>query len=228
MVYKNNKKGYRIGLRAGQQGPRSPVRNQAGIEKLATGTPTNNNERKRKLSNLSPSPQHFQSNQKIPSFPRFFNIESTDHTDISTLSPFVIQKTLQSLIGTAKSIKRIKNKGLLVEIDRQTQSNLMAQITKFYDIPVKCYPHASLNVSKGVIRHRELAFVTEEELVENMTDQHVTAAKRIHIYRNNEKVEKIHSFSPLAPRYYRRLWSWHSREFVWMCTSRILSNAISV
>ncbi len=33
-----NKSPYRIGCRAGQQGLQSPVRNQAGIEKLVTGT----------------------------------------------------------------------------------------------------------------------------------------------------------------------------------------------
>ena len=38
MACRLTRNSYRIGRRAGQQGPLSPVRNQAGIEKYATGS----------------------------------------------------------------------------------------------------------------------------------------------------------------------------------------------
>ena len=48
--------------------------------------------------------------------------------------------------------------------------------------------HTSLNSSKGVIRSRDLEGVTEDEMLNNLSSQGVSAVKRIHIRRNNELV----------------------------------------
>ena len=45
--------------------------------------------------------------QTVQTFPHFIIIESTDeNTSITSLSPFVIQKVLQSIAGEPKSIKK--------------------------------------------------------------------------------------------------------------------------
>ena len=59
------------------------------------------------------------------------------------------------------------------------------KLTRFFEIPAKCYPHTSLNTSRGIIRCPDLAGVSEEEIVSNLADQNVTAARRITIFRDN-------------------------------------------
>ena len=49
-------------------------------------------------------------------FPRFLVIQSQNGSkSVTSLSPFVIEKQIESLIGTPKSVKKLKNKTLLVE-----------------------------------------------------------------------------------------------------------------
>ena len=56
------------------------------------------------------------------------------------------------------------------------------------NIPIKVSAHTSLNSSKGVIRLRDLEGVSEDEMLDNLSSQGVSAVKRIHIRRNNELV----------------------------------------
>ena len=52
-------------------------------------------------------------------FPRFLVIQSQDGSNpVTSLSPFVIEKQIESFIGSPKSIKKLKNKTLLVETNR--------------------------------------------------------------------------------------------------------------
>ena len=43
-------------------------------------------------------------------FPRFIVIQSQERKEITSLSPFVIEKQIESLIGTPKSVKKLKSK----------------------------------------------------------------------------------------------------------------------
>ena len=56
-------------------------------------------------------------------FARFIVIKSQDGSNpVTSLSPFVIKKKqIESLIRTPKSVKKLKNKTLLVETNRKTQ-----------------------------------------------------------------------------------------------------------
>ena len=56
-------------------------------------------------------------------FARYLIIESTNNeTPITSLSPFVIEKQIEALIGTPKSVKKLKNQTLLVETTRKQQT----------------------------------------------------------------------------------------------------------
>ena len=49
-------------------------------------------------------------------FAKFLIIESTNKdTPITSLSPFIIEKQIEALIGTAKLVKKLRNQTLLVE-----------------------------------------------------------------------------------------------------------------
>ena len=54
-------------------------------------------------------------------------------------------------------------------------------------MPVKVSPHRSLNVSRGVIRSRDIASCSVEEIVEELRPQGVTAAVIIHARDGDSK-----------------------------------------
>ena len=63
------------------------------------------------------------------------------------------------------------------------------KIKQFFQIPAKCSPHGSLNTTRGIIRCPDLAGVSEAEIVEELSNQHVTAARRITVFRDGIKRE---------------------------------------
>ena len=120
------------------------------------------------------------------SFPRFMVIQSKDTSrPLASLSPFIVEKTILGLVGKVKSVKKLRSGGILVECERKVHTENILKIKTFSDIPVTSFAHSSLNSSKGVIRCRDLAGVSDSEIVEGMKNEGVTAVRRIRIKRNN-------------------------------------------
>ena len=79
-------------------------------------------------------------------------IESKDPLHpVTKLSPFVVEKQLHSILGTAKSVKILKNNTMLVECFTRQQSENLLKHKKFFQLDVNIYPHKTLNSSKGVV-----------------------------------------------------------------------------
>ena len=121
-----------------------------------------------------------------PHFLKFIVLESTEDTPITRLSPFVIEKALNSLIKL-NSIKKKKsiNNTLLVEVPKNFFSDLLLEQKYFHSLKIKSYPHNSLNSSKGVVRSPDL-FCTYDKIKSNLRKQGVTDAKQMSIKRNNQ------------------------------------------
>ena len=86
-------------------------------------------------------------------FSRYLIIKSKNpEKPITSLSPFVIEKQIESQIGTAKSVKKLKNQTLLVETSRKAQTENLKKL--FFGVPVEVTEHTTLNSSKGIIRNR--------------------------------------------------------------------------
>ena len=123
-------------------------------------------------------------------FPRFLVIQSQDGSNpVTSLSPFVIEKQIESLIGTPKSVKKLKNKTLLVETNRKSQTENLLKITSFFNLKVSVSQHNSLNSSKGIIRDRMLKGESEDSIVEYLRPQGVTGCKRFKIKKEGQSVE---------------------------------------
>ena len=82
----------------------------------------------------------------------------------------------------------MRNGNLLVKADSQRQTENLLKMKNFYNSKYKTYPHARLNISKGIIRSRELALATEE-MAAAMEKQGVTNIRRVSIKKSSEKVE---------------------------------------
>ena len=89
------------------------------------------------------------------------------------------------MIGTAKSVKKLKNGTLLVETTRKTQTENLKKQTSFFGVPVEVTEHKSLNSSKGIIRNPILRAETEENILEYLKPEGVTHVKRFTIRKNN-------------------------------------------
>ena len=123
-------------------------------------------------------------------FPRFLVIQSQDGSNpVTSLSPFMIEKQIESLIGTPKSVKKLKNKTLLVETNRKSQTDNLLKITSFFNLKVSVSQHNSLNSSKGIIRDRMLKGESEDSIVEYLRPQGVTGCKRFTIKKEGKSVE---------------------------------------
>ena len=128
------------------------------------------------------------SNISSDNWPRFLIIVPVSEGALNSLSPFAIQKALKGLADDLKSVKRIRSGRLLVECNKQHHSNCLLKSKVMCNIPIKVSAHTSLNSSKGVIRSRDLQGVREDEMLDNLSSQGVSAVKRIHIRLNNELV----------------------------------------
>ena len=103
---------------------------------------------------------------------------------MADLSPFVIEKCIQSIVGHPKTIKKLKSGDLLLEVDRKQQVENLLKTTKIFDLKVKISLHNSLNSSKGVIRCSELRPCSDKEIIENLKEQGVTGVRNVSVRRN--------------------------------------------
>ena len=85
--------------------------------------------------------------------PRFLVVKSQEEKrTMADLSPFVIEKCIQSIVGHPKTIKKLKSGDLLfLEVDRKQQVENLLKTTKVLDLKVKISLHQSLNSSKDII-----------------------------------------------------------------------------
>ncbi|XP_053383829.1 uncharacterized protein LOC128550017 [Mercenaria mercenaria] len=107
---------------------------------------------------------------------------------MTSISPFVIEKTLESIAGTPKSVKTLRTGDLLVEIEKAAHAQNLLKMTNFFGHPCKCTAHRTLNSSRGVVRCPDLAGVSETEIVQGLAEQHVTAARRVRIKRDGKEI----------------------------------------
>ena len=94
-----------------------------------------------------------------------------------------------SVAGSPKSVKKLSSGSLLIEVERPKHAENLMKFKQFFQIPAKCSPHGSLNTTRSIIRCPDLAGVSEAEIVEELSNQHVTAARRITVFRDGIKRE---------------------------------------
>ena len=123
-------------------------------------------------------------------FSRFLVIQSQDGPDpVTSLSPFLIEKQMESLVGTLKSVNKLKNKTLLVETNRKSQTKNLFKIKSCFNLKVLVSEHSSLNSSKGIIRDRMLKGEPEDSIVEYLRPKGVTGCKRYKLNTDGRTVE---------------------------------------
>ena len=126
--------------------------------------------------------------ETTPNWPRFLVVTSTsDDKPLSKLSPFAVQKGIEGVVGTPKSIKRLRSGDLLVEVNRSSQADNLLKTKLFVNVPIQVTPHRSLNSSKGVIRCLDIKNCSDEEILDGLASQNVSHLHRISVLREGER-----------------------------------------
>ena len=77
---------------------------------------------------------------------------------------WVVEHNASKKRATQKTVKKTRNGNLLIKVDHQKKSESILKMKTFHMMKCRAYPHEKLNTSKGVIKSRELALTTEEEI----------------------------------------------------------------
>ncbi|XP_071038430.1 uncharacterized protein [Parasteatoda tepidariorum] len=126
-----------------------------------------------------------------PAKARFLILNSTEKK-LSTVSPFLVQKSLESSIGNPKNVKQLPSGDLLVETTSEKQTTSLLKTHKIGNIPITVTPHNTLNISKGVISDKALQSLPIEEILEGLSDQGVIDARHITIKKGSEIINTQH------------------------------------
>ena len=79
------------------------------------------------------------SNDTPQHFPRFILVESKDENrQITSLSPFLIQKVIQSIAGEPENIKKLhRSNQLLIEVSKKAHAENLLRAQTFHDLKVR-------------------------------------------------------------------------------------------
>lgn len=126
-------------------------------------------------------------------FASFLVIEPVDKSTPIKHSIFAIQKVATCAIGQVKSAKKLRSGSILLEVVSRAQYESAMALTKWVDVDVQVTEHRGLNSSRGVIRCREFRDCSNEEILEALQSQGVTAVRQINARRNG-KLEPTNTF----------------------------------
>ena len=137
-----------------------------------------------------PTPLGFKKSKVVvnSSWPRFLLIASNNERALQKMSPFGIHKALVGLAGEPKTVKKLRNGTLLVEVRTESHAKCLLKSRMLCNIDITVTAHSSLNSSRGVIRSRDLEGVSDEEICGNLASQGVAAVRRISVRRNDISV----------------------------------------
>ena len=68
--------------------------------------------------------------------PTILIIKSYYEKPVTSLSPFIIEKQIQCLIGTVKSVEKHRDDTLLIETSTKRQTENLSKINIFFNLPV--------------------------------------------------------------------------------------------
>ncbi|XP_023225346.1 uncharacterized protein LOC111626261 [Centruroides sculpturatus] len=124
--------------------------------------------------------------------PAYLIVHAMGETPLSKRSPFLIQKLFESTIGNLKKIQKLRSGDLLVEAASPQQSAKLLKMKSLGEIMVTITPHTNLNSSRGVISETDLMSEDESDFQIGLSDQGVTAVRRISIRRDGKLIPTKH------------------------------------
>jgi hypothetical protein len=113
-----------------------------------------------------------------------FRLKDCDMT-VKNISPFYIQRAVDSTAGKVSNASRLKNGTLLVQARNERQAEVLLKATLLGSYPMHVGRHTSLNSSRRVIHTHSLDGMSDEEIQSALADQFVSRAYRLTGKRDN-------------------------------------------
>lgn len=105
--------------------------------------------------------------------------KKNSNENMMKVSPFLVAKVIDNVCGGVNDIRMNKSCNLVIEAKNVAQAAKLIQITKLNEeIEVEVIKNEQMNSSKGVVFAPQLLCETNEILLENLKDQHVTEINR--------------------------------------------------
>ena len=125
----------------------------------------------------------------IKMWPRFLLIQGTSKDfPLVKLNPSAIDKGLKGLVGMPTSVKRLRSGDLINEVSKRSHSENLLRSKMLANCPIQVVPHRSMNSKKGVIRCRDLADTSEEEILDNLSSQGITEVRKIRVQHDGRRI----------------------------------------
>ena len=121
-------------------------------------------------------------------FYQFIVLESIEETPITRLSPFLIQKSIQTHCKPI-NIKKATNSTSIIQTTNQKQWEKILKWKQFGKLSTKTYLHPTLNFSKGVIKSPDLALCSFEEIRLNLKPLGITDMRIISIRKETRIID---------------------------------------
>lgn len=132
-------------------------------------------------------------NDSSDHFTKYFVLHSEENCKpLSKLSPFIVAKVLQGILGAKFEAKKLFSGDLLVHVNEKYQATALLNLETIQDIKVTVSAHRTLNTVRGVISEDDLMDSPENEILEGLQSQGVVAAKRINIRRDGKEQPTKH------------------------------------
>lgn len=129
---------------------------------------------------------------------------STSNETLTNVSPFLIQKVIDSVCGEVDLCKKLRSGIILIKTKSFSQaSKLICLVSLSPTIKIEVTEHKTLNFTKGVIYTNELRYIPEEEILkeETIKNQNIVDVKKIMKKQGENLIETglvILTFSALA------------------------------
>ncbi|XP_071044434.1 uncharacterized protein [Parasteatoda tepidariorum] len=126
-----------------------------------------------------------------PTEAKFLILSSTERK-LSSMSPFLVQKSLETNIGNPKNVKQMPSGDLLIETNSKKQTASLLKLTQLGNVKITVIPHNTLNISKGVISDKTLQSLPISEIIEGLSSQGVIDARHITIKKGPDTITTQH------------------------------------
>lgn len=153
--------------------------------------PLSKPDRPQKRGRTDVTADFFQTTKEV--FPKYHVIHSEKpEKPARKISPFTVARCLKEAIGTNYKVTKLASGDLLLEIQSKAQVCKLANIVSFEDIPVLISTHRSLNTVRGVISEIDFLDLSEEEMLNGLSEQNVSNVQRIKIRKDNKELPTKH------------------------------------
>lgn len=127
----------------------------------------------------------------IQNGPKFVLMKREEHPTktMTTISPFTVQKSIETFAGNPKNVKLLRDGSILIETNSRAQAEKLYNMKNMgQTIKVAVEEHPTLNTTKGTIYCKELLMLDDKDIEEGFSDfnQQVIKIDRIKRRKNGD------------------------------------------